>query len=112
MATLTGETELTVGPRAWELKRNSEQESGGITYVHEVYEGCVMDVESRNDQLLYTLRTNNVIYKAEGSGYTLTVQVTYDAEAEAVATNKYAVNDTIGECKAGEEVMVWHLSLD
>jgi len=112
MTTTSGDTELKVGPKAWHLKRISKQTAGAVIYaVNETYEGLTVNAETRDDQLLYTLRTQNATYRAEGGGYTFTAQVTYDGECE-VKGNKYPVNSAIGECKAGDEVMVWNLSID
>jgi len=77
----------------------------------ELYEGTVLEVEMREDQLLYTLRTSNIAYRSEGT-YVFAAQVTYDAGARPIKGNRYAVNASIGECKAGDDVMTWHVSID
>jgi len=119
MVPVSGTTKMVVGPVNWEITRESVQvdEKGGTGKyeVREIYEGVVEDVEMRQDALVYTLRANNIVYNAGGK-YDLKVQVTYEEDAEPKAKDKsridkYEVNQ-LDECKAGPQVMQWHLSLD
>ena len=95
------------------MKRSTVQvnKDGESSQVNELYEGSVLEIEERDDQLLFTLRCNNIGYRAEGK-YTFTCQVTYDAEARPIKGSRYAINRTMGECKAGDQVMVWNVSID
>ena len=115
--TTKGDTTLIIGPQKWELRRSATQvgKDGEASQTQELYEGVVLDVDLREDQLLYGLRNNNLAYRAEVTAqatYVFTAQVTYEATAKPIKGNRYAINSSIGECKAGDEVMTWHVSID